>query len=45
MKDLKNKLQKADKFNLIAATITIVIFTPIILLLVKDLFINGSKML
>ena len=36
---------KKDNFNKIAAIIVTVIFTPIIIVLLKDLLINGSKML
>ena len=38
-------LKTVDKFNLIAGVLTIAFFIPIIILLLKDLFINGSKML
>ena len=38
-------LKTVDKFNLIAATLTILFFTPIVIALLKDLFTNGSKML
>jgi hypothetical protein len=45
MKYLKATIKKTDKFNLIAASITILFFAPIIVALLKDIFINGSKML
>jgi hypothetical protein len=45
MKYLKATIKKTDKFNLIAATVTILFFTPIVIALLKDLFTNGSKML
>jgi hypothetical protein len=34
-----------DKFNLIAGTLTISFFVPVIILLIKDLIINGSNLL
>ena len=38
------KTQK-DNFNKIAAIIVAAVVTPLIILIVKDLIINGSKML
>ena len=34
-----------DNFYKIAAIVLTVVFTPLIILIVKDLIINGSKML
>jgi hypothetical protein len=45
MKHLKATIKKTDKFNLIAATVTILLFTPIIIALLRDLLTNGSNIL
>jgi len=38
-------LKTVDKFNLIAGALTICFFIPVIILLIKDLIINGSNLL
>ena len=38
-------LKTIDRFNLIAGVLTISFLTPVIILLLRDLLINGSKLL